>query len=45
MTSFYGAHYFLTILDDASRPVWVYLMKEKEEASSLLKNFVAFVNN
>jgi len=28
--SFCGAHYFLTTVDDASRPVWIYLMKEKE---------------
>jgi len=24
-----GAHYFLTIVDDASRGVWVYLMRER----------------
>jgi len=45
VTSFCGAHYFFTILDYASRAVWVYLMKEKGKASNLLKNFVAFVNN
>ena len=40
-----GAHYFLSIVDDASRAVWVYLMREKSEASMLLQNFVIFVKN
>jgi len=31
-----GAHYFFTIVDDASRAVWVYLMREKGETSLLL---------
>jgi len=31
--SFSGAKYFVTIVDDASRGVWVYLMNEKSEAS------------
>ena len=35
-----GAHYFLTIVDDASHAVWVYLMKVKGEASNLLQDFV-----
>jgi len=30
---FCGASYFLTILDDASRGVWTYLMHAKSEAS------------
>ena len=34
------ASYVLTILDDASRSVWVYLMKEKSEASQILKILV-----
>ena len=37
--SFCGAHYFLSIVDDASRGVWIYLMKEKSEASQLLRDF------
>jgi len=41
--SFCGANYFLTILDDASRGVWTYLMKEKSEASQLVKNFITMV--
>lgn len=45
MSSFCGAHYFLTILDDVSKAIWVYLLKEKGEAGNLLKNFVAFVHN
>jgi len=38
--SFYGAQYFFTIVYDASRAVWVYLMREKGETSLLLQNFV-----
>jgi len=38
-----GARYFLTIVDDASRGVWVYLMNEKSEASQLLMDFCVMV--
>ena len=41
--SFCGASYFLTILDDASLCVWVYLMREKSEASQIVKDFCAMV--
>ncbi|CAN1140144.1 Retrovirus-related Pol polyprotein from transposon TNT 1-94 [Linum perenne] len=34
-----GFSYFLTIVDDYSRAVWTYLMKNKGEARSLLQNF------
>jgi len=37
--AFYGSRYFLSIIDDASRGVWVYLMKEKSEASGLVMDF------
>ena len=40
-----GAHYFLSIVDDTSRATWVYLMKDKSEASKLLKGFIAMVRN
>lgn len=40
-----GASYFLTIVDDASRATWVYLMKEKIEVGSLLQGFVAMAKN
>ena len=43
MKSFYGASYFLTTLDDASRCVWVYLMKEKNEASKIVQDVCAMV--
>ena len=36
-----GVSYFLTIVDDASKAVWAYLMKEKNETGNLLKSFVA----
>jgi len=41
--SFCGASYFLTILDDASRCEWVYLMKERSKASKIVQNFCANV--
>ncbi|RDY11171.1 hypothetical protein CR513_04209, partial [Mucuna pruriens] len=34
-----GASYFLTIVDDFSRVVWVYLLVEKSEVTSILKIF------
>ncbi|KAK9062516.1 hypothetical protein SSX86_019703 [Deinandra increscens subsp. villosa] len=34
-----GANYFLTIVDDFSRAVWVFLLKHKHEASICLINF------
>jgi len=37
--AFCGARYFLSIIDDGSRGVWVYLVKEKSEASRLVMNF------
>ena len=37
--SFWGAHYFLAIVDDAIRGTWVFLIREKSEAFHLLKNF------
>ncbi|KAJ3685421.1 hypothetical protein LUZ61_014585 [Rhynchospora tenuis] len=39
-----GAHYFLTIVDDFSRSVWVYLMAEKKETSNLLMSFCKMVS-
>jgi len=40
-----GAHYFLSIVDDASRGTWVYLMKDITDASKLLQGFVLMVKN
>lgn len=38
-----GAAYFLTIVDDFSRAVWIYLLKEKREVADSLKKFCAMV--
>ena len=38
-----GAHYFLTIVDDFTRAVWVYLMVEKKETCNLLIAFCKMV--
>ena len=43
VTSLNGYKYFLTIIDDYSRFVWVFLMQSKAETQSHLKNFVANV--
>jgi len=42
VTSTCRAHYFLTIVDDASRAVLVYLKRDKGETSLFLKNFVIY---
>jgi len=40
-----GAQYFLTFVDNASQRVWIFLMKEKGEASQLLKDFFSMAWN
>lgn len=42
--SFLGAKYFLTIVDDFSRAVWVYLTRHKHEASNSLISFHDMIN-
>ncbi|KAK3029325.1 hypothetical protein RJ639_038423 [Escallonia herrerae] len=39
-----GAKYFLTIVDDYSRDVWVYLMHDKGQTGTLLRNFCNMVH-
>ncbi|KAL4586016.1 hypothetical protein LXL04_010646 [Taraxacum kok-saghyz] len=41
--SFTGARYFLTVVDDYSRAVWVFLLKHKHEASTYLVDFCFMV--
>lgn len=41
----YGHKYFLTIVDDASRATWVYLMKQKSEVANILEEFAAYAYN
>lgn len=36
--------YFLTILDDKSRHIWVAMLKLKSEASSYIKSFVQMID-
>jgi len=40
---FCGASYFLTVVDDYSRVVWVYLIIDKTEVTSILKHFLSMV--
>lgn len=41
----HGFRYFLTILDDHSRHVWVVMLKSKSEVSSKVKSFVCMIEN
>jgi hypothetical protein len=41
--TFCGARYFLTIVDDFSRAVWIYLLVDKTEVSRYLYQFLAMV--
>ena len=42
-TSVGGSRYYVTFIDDHTRKVWVYLMKEKSEVFSHFLNFKAMV--
>ncbi|KAK3034855.1 hypothetical protein RJ639_032310 [Escallonia herrerae] len=39
-----GTKYFLTIVDDYSRVVWIYLMHDKGQTGTLLRNFCNMVH-
>lgn len=39
-----GAVYFLTIMDDYSRTVWIYLLLEKSEVKTVLSEFISMVS-
>lgn len=43
--TFSGAKYSLTIVDDYTRSIWVYLMKHKSETLTLLISFIHMVDN
>ena len=45
ITSIKGHKYFLTVLDDFSRFVWVILLKSKAEVSDHVKNFITLIEN
>ena len=36
-------HIFFSIVDDFSRAVWIYLLVDKKEVSSMVKRFLAMV--
>lgn len=44
VTSVHGHKYFLTIVDDFSRFLWVILLKNKSEVSNHVKNFVTLIH-
>ena len=39
-----GAHYFLSLVDDCSQGVWLYLIKEKSAAGDLLRGFITMIH-
>lgn len=39
-----GASYFLTVLDDFSQFFWIFLLAEKEEVASTLKQFFDMIH-
>ena len=39
-----GVQYFLTVIDDASTGVWIYLLKDKSEVSQHLKEFCVMIH-
>nr|XP_043624691.1 uncharacterized protein LOC122596185 [Erigeron canadensis] len=45
VTSRDGYKYFLTIVDDFSRAVWVFLLKSKDEVYENIVNFVSLIKN
>ena len=38
-----GYKFFLTLVDDCTRTTWLYLMKFKSEARSLLESFITMI--
>lgn len=40
-----GHKYFLTILDDHTRVVWIHLLKTKDKAFKAIVDFMNMVNN
>ena len=40
-----GHEYVVTFIDDATRKVWVYFIKRKDEVFGAFQNFVALVEN
>jgi hypothetical protein len=44
-TSIHGHRYFLTILDDHSRFVWIILLKSKASVSLHVQNFITLIEN
>ncbi|WVZ19084.1 hypothetical protein V8G54_006406 [Vigna mungo] len=38
-----GASYFLTLVDDCSRAVWIYLLSNKKAVSQTLMNFITLI--
>jgi len=44
-TTIMGGRYFVTFMDDYSRKVWVYILKNRSQVLSIFKNFSEMVEN
>ena len=44
-TAFCGSRYFLTIVDDHSRQVWLYLLPDKEKVAQHLREFFSMIEH
>ena len=40
-----GASYFLTFIDNSTKKIWVYLLKNKSDTFDAFKKFLAMVEN
>ena len=45
ITSMHGFRYFLTVVDDYYRYVWIFLMKSKHETRNIIDEFITMVQN
>ena len=45
VSSFGGSLYFVTFIDDASRKLWIYFLKQKSDVFDVFKNWRATTEN
>ena len=45
VSSLGGSHYYVTFIDDATRKVWVYFLRQKSDVFQIFKNWKCLVEN
>ena len=45
LSSLGGSHYYVTFIDDATRKVWVYFLRQKSDVFQTFKNWKCLVEN